>query len=155
MLLTLNVRHSKIYAHAMAAFPEPHSATDHSEDVRLHQVTKEHPKLTKNPALPANIHLNYLARNYLLKSRNPLLRTANNINEGYNNYNVMEAWVPEWSEFAAERSLDPLPCIAKTPPSFNQPKRTCSVLNRVRTGHSRMWVGGSSRVRLWSRGTNH
>ena len=92
---------------------------------------REFEKITKNPQLPIHEEIND-ARTNRLRSRNPPVRTANELK--ISNFQLKNRWKEERKN-APYITMQLMPGIDKTPPGFDLPRKTWAILNRIRTGH--------------------
>lgn len=98
---------------------------------RQTNLLREFEKIIKNPQLPIHGDIND-ANSNRLRSRHPFVRTANELR--INNFQIKNKWHEEVNN-APYFTMQSMPCIDKTPPGFDLPRRTWTALNRIRTGH--------------------
>ena len=94
-------------------------------------LLREYKRAQDNPQLPIHQDANKSCRGRL-RSRKPTTGTAKELLADH--FDPLDSWERRWMDNRPPQSRN-LPCIRMKPPAFEQPRKTWTALNRIRTNH--------------------
>ena len=94
-------------------------------------LLREYKRAQDNPQLPIHQDADKSCRGRL-RSRKPTTGTAKELLADH--FDPLDSWERRWMDNRPPQSRN-LPCIRMKPPAFEQPRKTWTALNRIRTNH--------------------